>query len=34
MVEAKVSKFKGGVHHLLVVNKDENQVEMDWVKFK
>ncbi len=33
-VEAKVSKLQGGIHHLIVVLKDENQVEIDWIKFK
>ena len=34
MVEAKVSKFQPGIHHLIVVLKDENRVEVDWVKFE
>lgn len=33
-IEAKVSKFQAGIHHLIVVLKDENQVEIDWVQFK
>jgi hypothetical protein len=33
-VEAKVSKFQAGIHHLVVVLKDENRVEIDWVKFQ
>ena len=33
-VEAKVSKFQAGIHNLVVVLKDENRVEVDWVKFK
>jgi len=33
-VEAKVSKFQVGIHHLIVLLKDENQVEIDWVQFK
>ncbi len=33
-VEAKVSKFQPGIHNLIVVLKDENQAEIDWVKFK
>jgi len=33
-LEAKVSKFQTGIHNLVVVLKDENQVEIDWVQFK
>ncbi len=33
-VEAKVSKFQTGIHNLIVVQKDENQVEIDWIQFK
>jgi len=33
-IEAKVSKIQAGIHHLVVVLKDENQVEIDWVKFE
>jgi hypothetical protein len=33
-IEAKVSKFQAGIHHLIVVLKDENRVEVDWVQFK
>jgi hypothetical protein len=33
-VEAKVSKFQSGIHHLVVLLKDENRAEVDWVKFK
>ena len=33
-IEAKVSKFQTGIHNLVVVLKDENQVEIDWVQFK
>jgi hypothetical protein len=33
-VETKVSKFQTGIHHLIVVLKDENKVEIDWVKFE
>jgi hypothetical protein len=33
-VEAKVSKFQTGIHHLIVVLTDENKVEIDWVKFE
>jgi hypothetical protein len=33
-IEAKVSKFQSGIHHLVVVLNDENPVEVDWFKFK
>lgn len=33
-VEAKVSKFQSGIHHLIVVLKDENRAEVDWIQFK
>ena len=33
-IEAKVSKFQAGIHHLIVVLKDENRVEVDWVQFQ
>jgi hypothetical protein len=33
-VDAKVSKFQAGIHHFVVVLKDEGQVEIDWVQFK
>ena len=33
-LEAKISKFQSGIHHLIVVLKDENRVEVDWVQFK
>jgi len=33
IVEAKVSKFQSGIHNMVVVQKDENRVEIDWVKF-
>jgi len=32
-VEAKVSKFQSGIHHLFLVMKD-TPVEIDWVSFK
>ena len=32
-VKTKVSKFQSGIHNLVVVQKDENRVEIDWVKF-
>jgi len=34
IVEAKVSKFQSGIHNLIVVLKDENRAEIDWIKFK
>jgi hypothetical protein len=33
-LEAKVSKQTTGIHHLVVALKDENPVEIDWVKFE
>jgi hypothetical protein len=33
-VEAKVSKFQSGIHHLFVVLKDGNLAEIDWIKFQ
>ena len=33
-IEAKVSKRQSGIHNLVVVLKDENPVEIDWVKFQ
>jgi len=33
-IEAKLSRFQTGIHNLVVVLKDENQVEIDWVQFK
>jgi len=33
-VEAKLSKFQSGIHNLIVVLKDENKAEVDWVKFE
>jgi hypothetical protein len=33
-VNARVSKFKGGMHNLVVVLKENNPVEVDWVKFE
>ena len=33
-VEVKVSKIQPGIHHLMVVLKDEYQAEIDWVKFQ
>jgi len=33
-IESKVSKFQPGIHHLIVVLKDENRAEIDWVKFE
>lgn len=33
-VEAKLAKQTTGIHHLVVALKDENPVEIDWVKFE
>ncbi|HBY51627.1 MAG TPA: alpha-N-arabinofuranosidase [Marinilabiliales bacterium] len=33
-VEWKVSGIKPGIHHLIVALKDENTVEIDWLRFK
>ena len=33
-VEAKISKNQIGVHNLVVVLKDNNSAEIDWIKFK
>jgi hypothetical protein len=33
-VEAKVSKFQSGIHHMVMVLKDDNKTEIDWVKFE
>jgi hypothetical protein len=33
-VEAKVSKNQIGIHNLVVVLKDNNSAEIDWIKFK
>ncbi|MDP2890030.1 MAG: family 43 glycosylhydrolase [Bacteroidota bacterium] len=33
-VEAKVSKFQSGIHNLVLVMKDENKTEIDWLQFK
>jgi hypothetical protein len=33
-VEAKVSKFQSGIHHLVVLLKDGSKSEIDWVQFK
>jgi len=32
-VEAKVSKFQSGIHNLVAVLKDNNPVEIDWIRF-
>ena len=31
--EAKVSKIKNGTHNLVIVSKDNNPVEIDWLQF-
>jgi hypothetical protein len=33
-IKTKVSKAATGIHNLVVVLKDENPVEIDWVKFE
>ena len=33
-VQTKVSKFQVGIHHLVVVLKDENRAEIDWIRFE
>lgn len=33
-VEAKVTKYQTGIHNLYVSLKDENPVEIDWLKFE
>lgn len=33
-VDVKVAKFQTGIHNLVVVLKDENRTEVDWVKFE
>jgi hypothetical protein len=33
-VEWKTSGVKSGIHHLLVMLKDENSVEIDWIRFR
>jgi len=31
--KVKIAKIKPGVHNLVVVNKDKNPVEVDWIQF-
>ncbi len=33
IVEAQISEFQSGVHHLVVVSKSDGPVEVDWVRF-
>jgi hypothetical protein len=33
VIDTKISKIKPGVHNLVVVLKDENPVEIDWIQF-
>ncbi|MBN1819270.1 MAG: carbohydrate-binding protein, partial [Prolixibacteraceae bacterium] len=33
-VEAKTSKIKKGIHNLIVVLKNEDPVEIDWIRFE
>jgi hypothetical protein len=32
-VDAKLSKYKKGIHNLFVVLKDDNPVNIDWIQF-
>jgi hypothetical protein len=34
VLKTSVSKFKPGVHHLVVVMKGEGKVDVDWIKFE
>jgi len=33
-IETKVSNYQTGIHNLVVLLKDENKTEIDWVKFE
>ena len=33
-VETRLSKYQKGIHNLIVVLKDKNPVEVDWIQFK
>jgi hypothetical protein len=33
-IEAKVKKYQQGVHHLVVVSKGGNPIEVDWLRFE
>ena len=33
-VDTKLSKYQKGIHNLVVVLKDNNPVEVDWIQFK
>ena len=32
-VDSRVSKFRPGIHNLVVILKDNNPVEIDWIRF-
>ncbi|MBK6286007.1 MAG: family 43 glycosylhydrolase [Draconibacterium sp.] len=34
IVESKISNVKPGTHNLIIVSKDENPVEVDWIQFE
>jgi hypothetical protein len=34
IVEARLSKYQKGIHNLIVVLKDNDPVEVDWIQFK
>jgi hypothetical protein len=34
IVESKISNVKPGTHNLVIVSKDENPVEVDWIRFE
>ncbi len=34
IVESKISNVKPGTHNLVIVSKDENPVEVDWIQFE
>jgi hypothetical protein len=33
-VDARLSKYQKGIHNLVVLLKDNNPVEVDWILFK
>jgi len=33
-IESKVKKYQQGIHNLVVVSKEGNQVEVDWIRFE
>jgi len=34
IVESKISNLKPGIHNLVIVSKDENPAEIDWIQFE